>query len=102
MGFLQYKKISFTRTNDNESLDAKHNPNKLSYDTKPKIIHQETDDMTITTPENKKSKSPTIIPGFGNWSFSLFYDETDLSITPLMSSGTTTYDKVVDKNVGKL
>jgi hypothetical protein len=97
MGFLQYKKISFTRTNDNESLDAKHNPNKLSYDTKPKIIHQETDDMTITTPENKKSKSPTIIPGFGNWSFSLFYDETDLSITPLMSSGTTTYDKVVDK-----
>lgn len=96
MSFLQFKKISFTRTNDNESLEAKYNPNSLSYNTK-QIIVQNNLDTTITTPENKKSKAPTIKPDFGTWSFSLFYDESAIDLAPFMAGMPVIYEKVVDK-----
>lgn len=97
MGSLQYKKISFTRTADSESLDAKHNPNQLSYNTSPMVVGQDTDDISITTPENKAAKKPSVKPAPGTWSFNLFYDESILDLAPFMEGTPALYDKVVDK-----
>jgi hypothetical protein len=96
MSFLQFKKISFTRTSDNVSLEAKHNPNNLRYNTK-QVVIQNTDDTTITTPANQKSKAPTIKPDYGTWSFGLFYDESAADLSPFMAGMPVKYDKVVDK-----
>jgi len=97
MGLLQFKKISFTRTADSESLDAKHNPNKLSYNTSPQIVGQDTDDISITTPENQAAKKPSVKPAPGTWSFNLFYDESILDLAPFMAGTPILYEKVVDK-----
>ena len=97
MGSLQFKKISFTRTADSVSLDAKHNPNQISYSTTPTLTGLDTDDTSITTPENKEAKKPSVKPAPGTWGFNLFYDESIVDLAPFMTGLPVAYEKVVDK-----
>ena len=97
MGSLQFKKISFTRTADSVSLDAKHNPNQISYSNTPTVTRIDLYDPSINTHENNEAKKPSVKPAPGTWGFNLFYDESIVDLAPFMTGLPVAYEKVVDK-----